>query len=93
MKSILGVVAILFTVCVFVVFVGGASADNATNTKPVNDKAVHAGSPTGRFQISSFAGENGAGSGGCYVIDSTTGEVWRIQGSASPIQVGGTLIR
>ncbi|MDM4019485.1 hypothetical protein, partial [Roseiconus lacunae] len=94
MKSFVSVAAIILTVCVLVVSVGGASADSATvNTEQVADQPANAHNPTGRFQISSFATEKSGAGVGYYVIDSTTGEIWMNYGDNKPSKVSEPLLK
>ncbi len=43
----------------------------------------------GRFQVSSWG--NGRGGYGCYIIDTATGETWKIESSEKPAKIGDKL--
>lgn len=50
-------------------------------------------SPTPRFQISSWAFGSDADNGerGCYIVDTTTGELWVARADGIPLRIGDKL--
>ena len=95
MKSTIGAVAIVIAIAVFATLIGNATADNAPvepNTAHVHDQTAQNNNPIGRFQISSFALQNGSGPG-YYVIDSTTGEIWMNYGLNKPSKISESLLK
>ncbi|MEM6468252.1 MAG: hypothetical protein AAF802_01690 [Planctomycetota bacterium] len=87
MNSTLKAAPVVIAVLVIAVFFADANANNQAKTNGSSEAQS-----IGRFQITSFATRNDAYGGGYYVIDTTTGEVWRGTGDKSLVQVSEALL-
>jgi hypothetical protein len=74
---------LLVIVCIVVGF-GSATLvhDKSANAQPAADRGAS------RYQISAFAGTTPQGVfHGCYVLDTTTGQVWHVRAGGEPEKV------
>jgi hypothetical protein len=86
MKANFWVVAVLFGFLVLVLSIG-----NVWNN-PVSAQAPGAGAVL-RYQISAYGGTtpNGSVHHGCYIVDTTTGQVWHTRAGGAAERVSGQL--